>query len=160
MIPGGPGVAAIYPPTGSGMLMNATGGFTNRLAFYCTAPQAAASADVYFGLNWTGTLLASLNPSQTALGENVSGCDQENYCPYREAGVDFSGSAESVIFGGATDRVGHAELMLGSMSGATVPELPSLALFEAGSLIRVIDSIAEHWHYHRRDAAASVPAIQ
>jgi len=84
--------------------------------------------DVYSGLNGTGTLLASftVNTSLTPLCSSGPG-----YCVWQPDGVSFSGTAESVVFGGAANFIGWDNVTLGSAS-PVVPEPSSLILLSTG----------------------------
>lgn len=116
---------------GAGDTMNVAAGFTTGFSFYYAAANTPGSVSVYSGLNGTGTLLDTIN-----LAVNGSGCDSSGlaYDCWTEEGVAFSGTAESVVFGGAANYIGFADVTLGASSvptGAT-PEPGSFVLMGSG----------------------------
>ena len=116
--------------TGTGDVMNVPGGITTGFSFYYSGNSEFGNGvvDVYSGLNATGTLLASfvVNTSLTPLC--TSG---PQYCVWQPDGVSFSGTAESVLFGGAANYIGWDNVTLGSSTPA-VPEPASLMLVGTG----------------------------
>lgn len=112
---------------GSGDTMDVAAGFDTGFSFYYAAANTPGSVSVYSGLDGTGTLLASLS-----LAVNGSGCDStgEPYDCWTEQGVSFAGTAESVVFGGAANYIGFADVTIGAASvpPPTTPEPGSLVL--------------------------------
>ena len=106
--------------SGPGDVMDVAAGFTTGFSFYYAAA-VAGFVDVYSGLDGTGTLLAQINLAATP----------NPYSVWQETGVAFSGTAESVIFGGSANYIGFDNITLGS-AVATVPEPGSLMLLGAG----------------------------
>lgn len=118
--------------TGTGDVMNVAGGFTTGFSFYYTSPVDTGSVDVYSGPNGTGTLLASLTLPTTPDGVSLPGCYETPYCPYEPIGVTFSGTAESVDFGGTGDQIGFADITLGAANPGGIPEPATWALMVLG----------------------------
>ncbi len=123
------GTAAFFL-TGAGDTMNVAAGFTTGFSFYYSAPYYTGSVNVYSGLNGTGTLLATLD-----LGLTPTGCDGsgKSYNCWVPIGVNFAGTAESVVFGGVADYIAFDDITLGSnVPGGAVPEPGSLLLLGTG----------------------------
>ena len=118
--------------SGAGDTMDVPAGFTTGFSFYYTSPFFAGTVDVYSGVDGTGTLLAS-----DSLAETAGYCTIYPYSCWVESGVSFSGTAESVTFGGVANQVGFADITLGAATvaptGAT-PEPSSLVLLGTGVL--------------------------
>jgi len=114
---------------GTGDIMNVSGGFTTGFSFfYASASQASTGSpgevDVYSGPDGTGTLLASLTLDDTP----------DPYTSWVPVGVSFSGTAESVNFGGSANYIGFDNITLGASTAAGAPEPASMALLGAGLL--------------------------
>ena len=93
---------------------------------YDTAPGYAA---IYSGLNGTGTLLATLTlPSFV----NPPSCPTGYQCPFEYAGIDFSGTAESVSLYGAVDIYDDITFGDAPVSPAPVPEPSTIGLVASG----------------------------
>lgn len=131
-IPGGPGANLLFFLSGSADEMDVAAGFTGGFSFYYSTPYYTGSVTVWSGLDGTGTELADLTLPETP-ADGAPGCFT-TYCPYVPIGVTFSGTAESVEFGGVANYVAFADITLGSGSpaGAPVPEPITLSLFGAG----------------------------
>jgi hypothetical protein len=138
--PGG-GNALFFLNSGSSAIMNVAGGFTTGFSFYYCA-YLPGTINVYSGVNDTGTLLASLTlPAvgvQTTIGEPYFG--REGWTPI---GVSFSGTAESVDFGGTANEITFADVTFGSatpMIGNNVPDNtgPTIYLFAALGLAGMV----------------------
>jgi hypothetical protein len=114
---------------GAGDTMNVASGFTTGFSFYYAAANTPGSVSVYSGLNGTGTLLDTIN-----LPVNGSGCDNSglDYDCWTEEGVAFNGTAQSVIFGGAANFIGFADVTLGASS---VPTTPTPAVPEPSTFV-------------------------
>lgn len=109
--------------------MDVAAGFTTGFSFYYASYShqqtgSNGEVDVFSGPNGTGTLLASLSLPDTL----------NPYTVWEPIGVTFSGTAESVNFGGAADFIGFDNITIGSStaSNAGVPEPASFALLGAG----------------------------
>jgi hypothetical protein len=112
----------------SAATMNDKSGFTTGFSFDYSAPYYSGFVDVWSGLNGTGTLLATLDLPTTA------GCTQRpNYCVWNGIGVSFSGTAESVQFGGSQNYIVFDDITLGSsIPGTPTPEPATIALLGSG----------------------------
>jgi hypothetical protein len=119
--------------TGVGDVMDVPGGITTGFSFDYSGSSAEGNGTVsiYSGLDGTGTLLASfvVNTSLTPLCTNVP-----NYCVWQPDGVAFSGTAESVVFGGSANFIGWDNITLGSSTPGGTPEPATLALVGLGLL--------------------------
>lgn len=121
--------------SGSNTFVDVPAGFTTGFSFDYTAPDEGGSVGVYSGLDGTGTELASLT-----LPTTPSDCSSDynaGFCPFYPVGVAFSGTAESINFGGVANEIVFDDVTFGSAtpgpSGAT-PEPSSLLLFGTGLL--------------------------
>jgi hypothetical protein len=90
--------------------MNVAAGFTGGFSFYYAAPYDPGSVTVWSGLNGTGTLLATLNLGLTPPGPTPN-FGSGGWVP---EGVSFSGTAESVDWGGTANEITFADVTLGS----------------------------------------------
>jgi hypothetical protein len=115
--------------TGTGDVMNVARGITKGFSFdYAGNPaEGNGLVKIYSGLNGTGTLLASFVVNTSLTPICTSG---PAYCVWKPDGVSFSGTAKSVVFGGAANFIGWDNITLGSSS--PVPEPASLLLFGSG----------------------------
>jgi hypothetical protein len=124
--------------SGTADTMDVAAGFTTGFSFYYSSADAG-SVDVYSGLDGTGTLLASV-PLVAQYDVGCSAGASTPWCNWSAVGVTFSGTAESVNFGGAAGEVAFDSITLGAsdpgtsgQSGVT-PEPSSLVLFGSGLL--------------------------
>ena len=104
---------------GAGDTMNVADGFNTGFSFYYADQTGfTGSVNVFSGLNGTGTLLATLPLLSTP----------NPYSVFVPVGVTFAGSAKSVIFSGAANRIGFDDITLGSATpGSAVPDAGSTA---------------------------------
>jgi hypothetical protein len=115
---------ALFFLTGAQTYLNYAGGFDTGFSFDYSAIGVGGSVSVYDGLNGTGNLLATLSLPATASGP----CPGYNagYCPFVDAGVAFSGTAQSISFAGAANGIVFDDITFGSITpgpGTTaVPE--------------------------------------
>ena len=117
--------------TGTGDVMNVASGITTGFSFDYSGNVAEGNGmvDIYSGLDGTGTLLASfvVDTSLTPLcGSGPA------YCVWEPDGVSFSGTAESVVFGGAANFIGWDNITLGSSTVGGTPEPATLLLLGSG----------------------------
>jgi hypothetical protein len=116
--------------TGTGDVMNVASGITTGFSFDYSGNVAEGNGvvDIYSGLDGTGTLLASfvVNTSLTPLCSSGPAS-----CVWEPDGVNFSGTAESVVFGGSANFIGWDNITLGSSSPGT-PEPTTLLLLGSG----------------------------
>jgi PEP-CTERM motif len=116
----------LIPGAGSS-IMDVAGGFTTGLALFYSS-EFGASADIYSGLDATGSILATLDlPGNSVFGSPP--CLGAFYCPYTPAGIAFAGTAYSVDFAPVTGDVAIADINLGTSS---VPEPATLLLLCSG----------------------------
>jgi hypothetical protein len=129
--------------SGGADTMDVAAGFTNGFSFYYSSSEAG-SVDVYSGLDGTGTLLASV-PLVAQFDTGCSADASTTFCTWSPVGVTFSGTAESVNFGGVADEVGFDSITLGASNpgasdtggttpNAATPEPGSFVLFGSGLL--------------------------
>ncbi len=111
--------------TGTGDVLNDASGITTGFSFYYSGNSEVGngSVDIYTGLNGTGTLLASFVVDTSLTPLCTSG---PAYCVWEPDGVAFSGTAESVVFGGAANYIGWDNVTIGSSS--PVPEASTITL--------------------------------
>lgn len=127
--------------TGVAAFMNVAAGFSNGFSFYYAAVSSPGSIIVYSGLNGAGSVLATLN--LPALGGGCGGFSQDYSC-WAPIGVEFSGIAQSVGFGGTFssnqglivfDDVTIGSAIAGGGGGVDVPEPAALGVFALGMLL-------------------------
>jgi hypothetical protein len=129
------GDTGLFFLSGGADTMDVAGGFTTGFSFFYSAPFSTGSISVFSGLDGTGTLLATLALPLTADGA-VSGCPDNpgaNFCPFVPVGVTFSGTAESVNFGGSANEIVFDNITLGSsVATGSAPEPASVFLLISG----------------------------
>lgn len=108
-------------------ILNIAAGFDTGFSFFYTS-SVAATVNVYSGLNATGTLLGSLNLNAQHT-QNCSGDPSGTFCNWTAVGVNFSGIAQSIDFGGTASQVGFDDITFGtSRAGGENPvPLPATA---------------------------------
>jgi hypothetical protein len=119
--------------TGSQTYMNYSSGFTTGFSMFYTAFRYGGSFNVYDGVDGTGNILAS-----GLLPTTPSTCDGDIYdaqfCPFVAVGVSFSGTAQSIGFGGGADQIIFDDVTFGSATPGNVPEPSSMILLGTGLL--------------------------
>lgn len=129
------GDTGLFFLSGGADTMDVAAGFTTGFSFFYSAPFDPGTISVFSGLDGTGTLLATLPLPLTADGA-VSGCSDNpgaNFCPFVPIGVTFSGTAESVNFGGSANQIVFDNITLGSsIAGGSAPEPGSVFLLISG----------------------------
>lgn len=122
------GVTVAFFLSGPGDVMNVAGGFKDGFSFfYADQVGFTGSVSVFSGLDGTGSLLANLSLPSTP----------NPYSVFVPVGVTFSGTAQSVVFGGAADFIAFDDVTLGSATpggGGAVPEPVTMSIFGAGLL--------------------------
>jgi PEP-CTERM motif len=128
--------------SGTSTTIDVAAGFTTGFSFNYTNPTGiAASVEVWSGLDGTGTELGSFNLSTTPNGDTACPGYSAAFCPFEPIGVNFSGTAESIVFGGVANEVVFDDVTFGSSSPGTVPEPATWAtmltgLAAAGAMLR------------------------
>jgi hypothetical protein len=120
--------------SGAADTMNVAAGFTTGFSFFYSAT-VAGSVTVWSGVNGTGTELADIALNPNTPGAACPSGDIFGYCEWDPVGVTFSGTAESVNFGGSADRIAFDEITVGSQTAGgspVVPEPSSLLLLGTG----------------------------
>jgi hypothetical protein len=117
--------------SGSETFLNYAAGFTSGFSFNYVSLSFAGSVGVYDGLNGTGNLLATLG-----LAPNAGSCPAygAQFCPFSPTGVNFSGTAKSISFGGVANQIVFDDITFGSSTPGpdVVPEPASWAMLIAG----------------------------
>jgi VPDSG-CTERM motif len=99
--------------------MNVPAGFTTGFSFFYSAINNPGFVNVYDGLNGTGNILTTLNLPVTA---SDGGDPNGQFSPFVPFGVNFSGTALSVDFGGTANQIGFDDVTLGSSTPGNVPD--------------------------------------
>lgn len=125
---------ALYFPSAS-PTMNVAAGFTNGFSFTYSSPFSSGTfVSIYSGVNGTGSLLASATLPLTSSGT----CDAAisggaAYCPFEAYSVGFTGTAQSVVFGGTANQQVFDDFTFGStVVGGAVPEPATWAMMLLG----------------------------
>jgi hypothetical protein len=117
---------------GDAATMDVAAGFDTGFSFFYSAINQSGFINVYDGLGATGNILATLNlPVTPSNGGDPNG----NFSPFYAIGINFSGIAHSVDFGGTVNQIGFDDVTLGSeVAGGTapVPEPGTIALLGLG----------------------------
>jgi hypothetical protein len=98
------------------MTMNVADGFKNELSFFYSSENGAA-ANIYSGLNATGSILATLDLPGNSSFVTSPTCFFTFYCPYSEVEGAFLGTAHSVYFN--TDDLAIADINLELAAGSS-----------------------------------------
>lgn len=108
--------------SGSETFLNYAAGFDTGFSFNYVG-SFTGSVQVYDGLDGTGNVLGSVS-----LISNLGSCPGYNadFCPFGPAGVNFSGTARSISFGGVANQIAFDDVTFGS-STPGVPALPEPA---------------------------------
>jgi hypothetical protein len=119
--------------------IDVAGGFNSGFSLYYSAPFSAGQFDIFSGLDGGGTDLtpggvalpltpagdAGSNPGPNQPADN--NCDGYGnasnpgvpFCPFVPVSVSFSGTAESVVFTGATNLIAFDDMTFGAPEPAT-----------------------------------------
>ncbi len=96
--------------TGSSITLNVADGFNKGLSFFYSSIHYPGSVDVFEGLDGTGTNLASLLLPVTP--SNGAPDPTGYFSPFLPIGVEHSGVARSVVFGGTPNQIGFDDVTL------------------------------------------------
>ncbi len=114
-------------------VLNFAAGFDTGFSFFYTS-STAATVSVYDGLNGTGSLLGTLSlAAQYSTG--CTGDPNGGFCNWSAVGVNFSGIARSIDFGGTANQTAFDDITFGSSTPGPVtpvPEPGTYALMLAG----------------------------
>jgi len=115
--------------TGSAATLNYAGGFDTGFSFFYSAIELPGFVTVYDGLNSTGAILTQFTLPLTP----ATGAPDPNglYSPFVPIGVTFAGTAKSVDFGGAQDRIAFDDITFGTAN----PVVPEPTTFAVGALV-------------------------
>ena len=123
-------MTALYFLAGSAVL-NYSAGFDTGFSFFYTS-SAAATVDVYSGVDKTGTKLATISLAAN-YNTNCSGDPTGQYCHWDPVGVTFNGIAKSIDFGGAANGVAFDNVTFGSATPVPgIPEPSTYAMLALG----------------------------
>ncbi|HUC11757.1 MAG TPA: PEP-CTERM sorting domain-containing protein [Stellaceae bacterium] len=130
-------VTAAFFLSGGADTMDVPAGFTTGFSFFYSAINNPGVINVWSGLDGTGSLLATLALPVTPMGPyGTPPCtigSPQIFCPFEPIGVSFSGTAESVDFGGTANQIAFDNITLGSSTPVGgVPEPASLTLLGVG----------------------------
>lgn len=123
--------------SGGAATLNIAAGFDTGFSFFYSST-GSGFVNVYDGLDATGNLLTTIN-----LGRNIDGCSGDptgDFCRFNAIGVNFSGIAKSIDFGGTANEIGFDNITFGSATaggstgGSDVPEPSTMALLCLGFL--------------------------
>jgi hypothetical protein len=107
--------------TGNAATLNYAAGFDTGFSFFYSAIASPGFVDIYDGLGATGNILGSINlPVTPSDGGDPTGV----FSPFVPIGVNFLGTARSINFGGAADRIAFDNITFGSATpdgGGTNP---------------------------------------
>jgi hypothetical protein len=109
---------ALFFLEGSETFLNYPAGFSDGFAFNYVSYSYSGSVDVHAGLNGTGAVLASLNLSPTA---GTCPGYSADFCPFSPIGVLFSGTAQSIGFGGVANQIVFDDVTFGSATPGPDP---------------------------------------
>lgn len=123
---------------GTGATMNVPAGFVSGFSFFYSAINNPGTIRVFSGPDGTGTELASLSlPVTSSDGGDPTG----QFSPLVPVGVSFSGTAQSVDFGGTIDQIGFDNITLGSAvpdgGQPPAPSVPIPTLSEWGVVLLI-----------------------
>lgn len=121
---------ALFFLSGTNTFVDVAAGFTTGFSFNYTAVHVGGSVSVWSGLDGTGTLLATLNLPVTPSGP----CPgySAGFCPFFPIGVSFSGTAQSINFGGVANQIVFDDVTFGSATPGNTPEPGTLVMFGSG----------------------------
>jgi len=118
-------------------IINRAAGFTGAFSFAYADPfVGGGTAEVWSGLDATGTRLGFVSFPSVGNGRLDPTCFASDFCPFATVSVSFTGVARSVRFGGGTATGGaFDDLTFGVGPTAVVPEPTSAALLGGGLLL-------------------------
>jgi hypothetical protein len=118
--------AIFFESSNRGTFMNVASGFSSGINFYYSTAFQGESVTVWSGANGSGSVLATI-----ALGSNDVDCTSTGFCNWSNAGLTFTGTAQSVTFSGPANGIGITDITIGANVTA-IPEPSSIYLLGTG----------------------------
>lgn len=97
--------------TGDAATLTFAEGFETGFSFFYSAIGEPGNIDVYDGIDATGSILASLDLPTTP---SETGDPTGDFNVFEPVGVEFSGVAKSIDFGGTINKIGFDNITFGS----------------------------------------------
>ena len=102
-------------------VLNYAPGFTDGFSFFYTSLNFDGVVRVYAEENASGALLGELVLSVNSGPGRCTGDPIGEFCNWTAAGLDFSGVAKSIDFGGTVNQIGYDNITFGSSDPTVRP---------------------------------------